>query len=335
MTTNVNFSNSQHLMTSITDSEETRESENQIQERVNKLFGELIKRNHLPSVNKNDIPIVYQAYDKRTRSWIELKESQTNPPMDEEMQVVEMKYTRIRTQLRLDDHNNLVVGNFFDMSTDDIQTGTCSGLKESYSGQGLHGRRHGQGTLTDSRDYSYKGQWFNDQKHGFGIEKVSGRIYEGEWKNDKMNGKGTYTDLGNYVYEGQFVDGLREGSGIEKFTNGDVYNGEWKQGLRHGQGTLTLSNNEMTFTGQWVRGSVQGQGTITWTNRESYTGEWLNGQEHGYGIKKWVKGVFSEYHGYWERGQIHGKGTIILPDNHEITSDHWGFREEEFELHPS
>ena len=39
---------------------------------------------------------------------------------------------------------------------------------------------------------SYKGDWLDNCKHGFGVEiAVDGNKYEGEWERDKKHGKGT------------------------------------------------------------------------------------------------------------------------------------------------
>ena len=55
----------------------------------------------------------------------------------------------------------------------------------------------GYGEMTSKDGYSFKGYYYNDMKHGNGIETLtSGEIYKGYWKDDNKEGKMNYTFIG-------------------------------------------------------------------------------------------------------------------------------------------
>jgi len=62
---------------------------------------------------------------------------------------------------------------------------------DTYEGEWLMGRRHGQGTLT----------------------RTDGSSYTGSWVNDEQDGEGHATDASGNVFQGRFHRGRREGAG--------------------------------------------------------------------------------------------------------------------------
>ena len=56
------------------------------------------------------------------------------------------------------------------------------------------GKRHGQGTLTQSDGTTYTGEWKDGKFHGQGtLTYADGWTYTGEWKLGKQHGQGTFT----------------------------------------------------------------------------------------------------------------------------------------------
>lgn len=53
--------------------------------------------------------------------------------------------------------------------------------------------------------------------------------YDGNWENDEMHGYGVETWSNGLIYEGYFRNGLKQPRGVLKFGDGDVYEGEFDQ----------------------------------------------------------------------------------------------------------
>ncbi|XP_016889858.1 radial spoke head 10 homolog B isoform X2 [Cynoglossus semilaevis] len=90
-------------------------------------------------------------------------------------------------------------------------------LGQEYVGMWQNGVQHGLGThvwilrRTDISQYSrnnrYTGDFVHGQRHGHGtFFYAGGAVYEGEWRNNKKHGKGKFTFKDGHVFEGQFVD---------------------------------------------------------------------------------------------------------------------------------
>ena len=104
-------------------------------------------------------------------------------------------------------------------------------LTRTYVGEWMHGKRHGQGTLTFA----------------------SGNKYVGEFKDGKRHGYGTYSFVNGNKYIGEFSEDLFSGQGTMTYTGGDKYVGEWKNGVANGQGTYTFEDGTVQ-SGIWVNG---------------------------------------------------------------------------------
>ncbi len=64
----------------------------------------------------------------------------------------------------------------------------------------------------------YKGQFFENKKHGSGISIASkGDIYEGQWCDGHYQGNGKFYDAAsNVIYQGEFKNGKFDGFGVLK-----------------------------------------------------------------------------------------------------------------------
>mmetsp|Transcript_2230 Transcript_2230/g.2197 ORF Transcript_2230/g.2197 Transcript_2230/m.2197 type:complete len:333 (-) Transcript_2230:78-1076(-) len=149
---------------------------------------------------------------------------------------------------------------------------------------------------------SYKGNWNNNKKEGFGVEICSdGTKYEGEWKNDKRHGRGTLwvKQKKKYIkqYAGGWVDGKMEGQGIYSYEDGTIYKGMWLKNKRSNFGRLESPNGDV-FTGEWVNDVRQGPGTYFYSNGNIYEGYWVNNLKEGPG-KFFYAATNKVYEGEW------------------------------------
>jgi len=62
--------------------------------------------------------------------------------------------------------------------------------------------------------------------------------FEGNWSNDQKEGPGTIRYSNGDVFEGDFKSDEKVGQGKLRFANNDMFEGEFFNGKRHGFGTL-------------------------------------------------------------------------------------------------
>ena len=104
---------------------------------------------------------------------------------------------------------------------------------DTYTGDFLDGKRHGQGDYTYARTnpeeepIQYKGAWVDNNKHGIG--------------------KQMYPKCGEYY--GYWENGERHGEGVMTYTNKDVYSGNWANGKKDGQGTYIYFKTGEKYVG--------------------------------------------------------------------------------------
>ncbi|RVE59414.1 hypothetical protein OJAV_G00188150 [Oryzias javanicus] len=90
-------------------------------------------------------------------------------------------------------------------------------LGQQYVGSWHEGLQHGKGThvwiqkrdggLQYFQNNQYSGDFLHGQRHGYGVfYYAGGAIYEGEWKNNKKNGQGKLTSKNGQIFEGEFKD---------------------------------------------------------------------------------------------------------------------------------
>jgi hypothetical protein len=136
-------------------------------------------------------------------------------------------------------------------------------------------------------DSTYKGNWNDNAKEGFGVEtKSDGTKYEGEWKNNMRDGKGTlYIKKGNkYIqqYAGEWHRNMKDGYGICNYPDQNIYKGNWKRGVRSGHGRMDYTNGD-SYIGEWNNDLRHGQGTHYQSNGNIYEGHFLNDIKEGPG----------------------------------------------------
>lgn len=181
------------------------------------------------------------------------------------------QYTGVVSEVEVQEIAWKLVGTDFTQAKEFAKTFSSSkyikkyGNEDTYIGFTLNGKRDGYGFIIGKNDYTFKGNWKNDLKNGYGEEVIA--------------------DIG-YYYKGYFVNDNYEGQGEQKRGNADYYTGGFKNGERHGQGVLTFDTDragKATQKGNFVDGYMTGQGRVDFSNGEWYEGSFKDGQAHGYG----------------------------------------------------
>lgn len=149
---------------------------------------------------------------------------------------------------------------------------------------------------------TYKGEWQNNKKHGYGIQVwANGNKYEGDWAYGLREGHGVFwTKKGGKLkktYAGNWMKGHKDGLGVQFFDDGSRYEGNWQNGMRQGRGTLFFENSDV-YVGDWNEDKRSGFGTLTRENQDVYEGEWLNDKREGAGIY-YYKSKEKIYDGEW------------------------------------
>ena len=138
--------------------------------------------------------------------------------------------------------------------------------------------RTGQGTMYDTDNRVYTGEWQNDMRNGQGtLTWPNGDRYEGDFVDDARTGYGVYTWSDGTRYEGNFVNNEIIGQGTMYYTDGSVYMGEWKNNMRNGQGILAWANGDR-YEGDFVDDARTGYGVYTWSDGTRYEGAFVNNE---------------------------------------------------------
>uniref|UniRef100_A0A7S3ACP1 MORN repeat-containing protein 5 n=1 Tax=Haptolina ericina TaxID=156174 RepID=A0A7S3ACP1_9EUKA len=193
---------------------------------------------------------------------------------------------------------------------------------DTYTGQWMAGRFHGQGELTSTvatAEVRYRGTWQHGKRHGEGFsERPDGSSYRGQWSNGVPQGRGIFHKAGAlgpiHEYTGEVVAGARAGRGILRLLDsGDSYEGEWHlaEGLVEG---LCRYADGGEYEGEFddeLR--PHGLGCRTWADGRRYDGNFVHGAREGQGAERSAVGD-EEYDGEWVADERNGKGTLRLPD---------------------
>jgi len=188
--------------------------------------------------------------------------------------------------------------------------------RESYTGQWMNGKRHGQGKLVWVNQAVYEGDWKNDKLDGYGkLVWTSGMKYSGEWKDNKFHGCGTLTYKNGKKYEGSWRNNKFHGIGMLTYAPQDTrkrisYTGEWKQGKRDGLGKMEWRNSA-EYQGEWRQGKRSGMGQHRFPNGEMYIGSWSNGRRDGAGQRIFANNA--RFIGIWKANRKDGVGVYIMP----------------------
>lgn len=154
---------------------------------------------------------------------------------------------------------------------------------------------------------------------------VSGTQYRGEWEDDQKHGYGVQTYKGGkQKYEGQWQAGKREGEGVLWLINGKQirksYIGLWSDGARHGKGTAFYPDGQ-SYQGEWQKNQRHGEGQMTFKDRSVYSGCWYENEPSGYGHLKKQNG--DTYEGFWVKGRREGAGSYFYNSSGKVFIGEW------------
>jgi len=185
--------------------------------------------------------------------------------------------------------------------------------RNTYNGQFLDSRMHGEGLYTWNDNSEYAGEFVEGFMWGRGEKRwPNGRKYQGEWRRDMMWGDGEMTWPSGETFTGQFRKGIFHGKGTRVWPNGDWYAGEFKNGEQEGEGTFESAAEGWIYNGRWLHGRMFGEGEVVWPEGIRYSGDWKDGIREGHGRLTWPDR--SSYEGQFRKNCIEGRGRKVLPD---------------------
>jgi len=209
--------------------------------------------------------------------------------------------------------------------------------KNSYVGECLDGKKHGQGEYVTHSGDRYKGSYSHGDMEGWGkLTESGGTIREGNWKKNQLHGEGKKIWPNGDFYTGDFVNGERTGKGTyvwgEGPYKGQMYTGDYVKNQQTGTGVLTWPG-EFTYTGQFLDDEFHGPGTLafpngstitgrfdmdeltfgqlTYKNGQVYIGSFANQLPHGQGAQTYTDGRI--FKGHFKDG-LPDNGAMTFPD---------------------
>jgi len=189
-----------------------------------------------------------------------------------------------------------------------------------YEGNFKDGEFDGNGFYR-TRNYTYKGQFIAGKKNGKGkLESFSNKsVYEGEFKNDMKEGYGIEKFNDGSIYKGYFVQGKKQGKGmlsLKKEKNNSVFEGEFKEDKICGKGKYIWENGKQ-YDGEWENNEISGFGVLT-ENNVKHIGYFVHNKKEGFGSSFYIEKKFVLI-GKWINDLIEGVAIIFsLNDKNEI-----------------
>jgi hypothetical protein len=164
-----------------------------------------------------------------------------------------------------------------------------------------------------TKNYTYKGQFINGKKSGKGKMENFGRksVYEGEFNNDMKEGYGIEKFNDGTVYKGYYKNNLKHGKGelsLKKEKNISVYTGEFKEGKICGKGKF-IWDNKKQYEGDWENNEISGFGILT-ENDIKHIGYFSKDKKEGYGASFYLDKKFVIL-GKWVNDIIEGIAVIF------------------------
>ena len=181
-----------------------------------------------------------------------------------------------------------------------------------YEGNFKDGEFDGSGYLR-TRNYTYKGQFTAGKKNGKGkLESFDTKsIYEGEFKNDKKEGYGIEKFKDGSIYKGYYSQDMKEGIGIltlRKERNSSIFEGEFKKDKIWGKGKY-IWDNDKQYEGEWENNEISGFGILTEKNVK-HVGYFSHDKKEGYGASFYIDKKFA-LSGKWVNDITEGVAVIF------------------------
>jgi hypothetical protein len=178
-----------------------------------------------------------------------------------------------------------------------------------YTGEMDDDMRHGHGVLVSPDGTSkYEGLWFNNKRHGRGVQTYPDWKYDGEWLEDKMHGFCEARTCGLDTFVGYFANNKRHGHGTLSY-GAYSYNGDWDVNQRCGKGEE--KDEKGVFKGMFLKWPCQT--TRQFKSVDGLCEGPIRSYSHDcFGI--WVRSDGTTYNGSFLRDSPHGMGILTLPD---------------------
>jgi antitoxin component YwqK of YwqJK toxin-antitoxin module len=185
----------------------------------------------------------------------------------------------------------------------------------------MNGLATGPGFKFVDNTISCFGSFLNGKLNGIVYEYYPGKIphykkkYDGVYFNNLKHGKGIeYHMNGNVKYDGYFVNDMYEGIG--KLYNENkilLYSGNFKSGIFNGEGIKYKDDSlEMikVYSGSFINSLYQGEGTLYYeTGHIMYNGEFINNMLNGTGFEYYSYDGGIKYEGHFVNNKYSGNGT--------------------------
>jgi len=157
----------------------------------------------------------------------------------------------------------------------------------------------GSGDADESRFLkTYRGQFKDGKRHGYGIQLWYNKTYDGEWAENALHGRGKLVWMNGACYTGHFQHGKFHGSGCFNDADGNKFVGTWKEGYKDGAGKQYFCDGGV-YSGGFRKGRRNGYGRMTSADGRLYSGGWERGLRAGRGIQLDNAGNV-EHCGLWE-----------------------------------
>eukprot|EP01010_Urceolus_cornutus_P004774 NODE_77_length_2585_cov_257.872634_g58_i0.p1 GENE.NODE_77_length_2585_cov_257.872634_g58_i0~~NODE_77_length_2585_cov_257.872634_g58_i0.p1 ORF type:complete len:719 (+),score=189.56 NODE_77_length_2585_cov_257.872634_g58_i0:113-2269(+) len=190
-----------------------------------------------------------------------------------------------------------------------------------------HGNRATVYIPTAAGKNTYKGQWANSMKEGYGEQVTPLSRYVGQWRSNMRDGEGTLwcraTASADWqrVYKGGWRADKRHGLGTNWYPNGDIYEGYWADGKRSGIGKLYLANGDK-IEGQWRGDKTGGWASLYLKDGDWFEGHWHNGLREGPGVW-YYESKEQMYKGTWHLGVAKCGSIEDMPRKTANTHSHF------------
>ena len=126
-----------------------------------------------------------------------------------------------------------------------------------YTGEMRDGWRNGKGKITFPSNDSYEGEFLNSRFHGQGAYlQANGVRFEGQFREGELNGACTVTLASRERIRGNCKDSSPEGQGSIDMPDGSRYEGGLAGGQRHGQGMWKTASGLPQFAGEFKDGAL-------------------------------------------------------------------------------
>lgn len=160
---------------------------------------------------------------------------------------------------------------------------------------------NGKGKKAYGNGDTYDGDFVDSKAHGQGTYRTKeGQVYVGQFAKGAYNGRGKITFLNGEIYDGGWLRNQRSGKGKAIYKDGEIYEGDWLVDKRNGVGRCAYANGDI-YNGDWVNNNREGKATYYFKDGSYYIGFWKNDLQHGEG-KYYDKKADNTISGTWKDG---------------------------------